>query len=254
MNHSCKSTDIEPFASGGDNALNSIRTRYAALRELSLGEDAARVWLSQPELAAYLTMRSLRRQQTFLAGRIVLKRLLLGSIYGGRSAKELFVESRSVMPGHGERPVLSIARVEQPLSLSIAHSDLGVLVAIGDAMTTSVGVDLVAHGAINHHVAWTFTAAEREWISAAQDATSASEELWARKEAFYKACQRGEGFQPAAIEAVPGRPPRYSGNVLTAELLCLQTWRVDGHVAALVVATPRPAVAQHNSQVKTRAA
>jgi len=158
------------------------------------------------------------------------------------------------MAGHGERPVLLIDGTAQPLSLSIAHSDRGVLVAIGDAATTSVGVDLVARGAISHQLAWTFTAAERQWISAAHDDAGAAEKLWARKEALYKACQRGEGFQPATIEAVPGSPPRFSNLDLAAELHCVQTWQIDGHIAALVIATARPSVAEHNLRPHARAA
>ena len=238
----------------GDNQLQSVRTSYAALNELLLGEDAARVWLSPPEQAAYLSMRSARRQQTFLAGRIVLKKLLLRSAYTSFPANRLVIESRSDVPGHGERPVLSIDSAVQPLSLSISHSERGVLVAAGDSTTTSVGVDLVTLDAITEHVTWTFTAAERRWLAAASSPACRAEELWARKEAIYKACQRGEGFQPAAIEVVPARPPVYSSRELTAELLCLQSWRVDGHVAALVVATPRPALAQQHSRVHTRAA
>jgi phosphopantetheinyl transferase len=234
--------------------LHSVWTSYAALNELLLGEDAARVWLSSSELAAFLSMRSARRRDTFLAGRIVLKKMLLRSAYTSFPASRLAIESRSVVPGHGERPVLSIDGVVQPFSLSISHSERGVLVAAGDSTTTSIGIDLVARNAITEHVTWTFTAAERQWLAAAPSHACQAEELWARKEAIYKACQHGEGFQPAAIEVVPERPPVYSSRDLTSELLCLQTWRVDGHVAALVVATPRPALAREHSQVHTRAA
>lgn len=184
----------------------------------------------------------------------MLKRMLLGSRYIGCSAYDLTIDSRSATPGHGERPIVALRGLGQPLSLSIAHSDRAVLVAIGDAGATSVGVDLVARDAVGEHLAWTFTPAERQWLAAASSPNYAAGELWARKEAIYKACQRGEGFQPAAIESIPGRAPVYPLLDPETELLCHQTWRVDGHVAALAVATPRPAVVQRSTQPNARAA
>lgn len=234
--------------------MQSVRTSYAAMSELSLNDAAARTWLSQDELATYLAKRAPLRRTTFLAGRVVLKQMLLASAFNGRPAQELTIESRSALPGHGERPVLLLDGLEQPLSLSIAHSPRGVLAVIGDAASVSVGVDLVARDSAGERLAWTFTPAERRWLAAAPNCAAAAEELWARKEAIYKACQRGEGFRPAAIEVVPTHAPSYPNLDPAAELKCLQTWRVDGHVAALAIATPRPAVALRNLQPNTRAA
>jgi 4'-phosphopantetheinyl transferase EntD len=238
----------------GDNRLTSVCTNYAALRELSLGGDAAHAWLAPCELAVHTAMRSTRRQQTFLAGRIVIKQLLLTSHFVDCSPRELEIESRSVMPGHGERPLLSLAGSIQPLSLSIAHSDRGVLVACGDAKASSIGVDLVPRQVVDARLKWTFTSSEREWLAANHGRQCESELLWARKEALYKACQRGEGFRPAAIEVIPGQIPRYPDFTPMAELKCLQTWHIDGHVAALAIATPRPVIAKHDSQPNVRAA
>jgi phosphopantetheinyl transferase len=186
-------------------------------------------------------LRSPLRKNTFLAGRILLKRLLIGSLDLRCSARDLTVDSRSAATGHGERPVLTIEGRAEPLAISIAHSERGVLVAYGDHAAISLGVDLVAREAITERVHWTFTPAEREWLASTSAPQFAAEQLWARKEALYKASQRGEGFQPARIEVVPGRLPTYAAFDPSAELLCLQTWRIDGHVAALAVTTPRRA-------------
>ncbi len=239
--------------------MSRVRTSYVPLRELTLGEDAARVWLSPVELALFHTMRSPVRQDTFLAGRILAKRLLMGSLSPGLAArelaaKELVIESRSETPGHGERPVLSIGGALQPVSLSIAHSGRGVLAACLQSFAGSIGVDLAERDAVDDRLRWTFTQAERAWLAAHPSPQIRAAELWARKEALYKACQRGEGFRPAAIEVVPNHCPVYPHLDGASELSCLQTWRVDGHVAALAIAPPRPEIATQVYDTTSRAA
>ena len=75
-----------------------------------------------------------------------------------------------------------------------------------------------------------FTRAEQEWF----DRGGASEIgclLWAAKEAVFKACNRGESFEPAAIEILPCGAGTYRGAALTS--LRLRSWEVDGHVAVV---------------------
>lgn len=229
--------------------MTSLRIRYARFSELPSGGSAAACWLSADERAASGAMRSAERRASWLAGRILAKRLLLeaartaGHPLAERRADELHVESRSTNPGHGERPTLIVGGCDQPCAISIAHSQRGVLAAVSLDTTLLLGVDLVEPALANHRLQWTFTPGERAWLAAGSDDAHRPEQLWAMKEALYKACQRGEGFSPQSIEVVPGQLPCYPNLDLTLDLRELQCWRVDGHLAALATVQAPRAVA-----------
>jgi phosphopantetheinyl transferase len=184
-------------------------------------------------------MRAAERRDTWLAGRIAAKQLL-ASVFAAENSplrslppNALHIESRSTNPGHGERPVLYADDYPHTCAISIAHSSRGVLVAVTLDEQVHLGVDLVEPLRAAENLHWTFTAPERAWL-AGNDRTSAAR-LWALKESLYKACQRGESFSPQQIEVAPGRPPRYPERDLPRDLRTWQTWRVDGHVAALAI-------------------
>jgi 4'-phosphopantetheinyl transferase EntD len=228
--------------------MNAIRIRYVRLSELPLGGDSLARWLSADERATYSAMRSPERRATWLAGRILAKRLLkecagaAGDSLAARHADELHIESRSMNPGHGERPTLSIDGLSQSCAISIAHSARGVLAAVGLDATLSLGVDLAERTDAQQALQWTFTAGERAWLARGSQNSDRPEQLWALKEALYKACQGGEGFAPQKIEVVPGQLPSYPNLDLTKNLHNLQSWRVDGHLAALAVVKAQLAV------------
>lgn len=238
--------------------MTGTRTHYARLSDLPL--DSATRWLSREELAVWTGMRSPFRKATWLAGRIVSKRLLLELLAGEQfpladvRADNLCIESRSTQTGHGERPEVSIGGQLLPLALSIAHTKLGALAAAklnADATleeTVTLGVDLVCPSDAGKSLHWTFTDAERRWLATSADCEHCAARLWSMKEALYKACQRGEGFAPRDIEVAPGQPPRYPLFNAVSDLVRLQCWRIDGHLAALAIVKPTAAASLTNDR------
>jgi len=218
--------------------MNDIHTRYARIDELLL--TTAEQWLSPLELAAWQDMRSKQRRRSWLAGRVLAKRLLhdvlaiANESLAGLPPTAIHLESRSARAGHGERPVAYFCGRPAATSISLAHTDVGVLVAVCLSGERKLGVDLVQPTATSTTLEWTFTDAELDWLR--DRGPHAAERLWAMKEALYKACQRGEGFAPRSIEVVPGQSPRYPDFDAAKNLVALQCWTVDGQIAALAAA------------------
>jgi phosphopantetheinyl transferase len=125
-----------------------------------------------------------------------------------------------------------------PCAISVSHTARGVLAAVSLEAEVSLGVDLVEPAKSRQTLHWTFSPDELHWLAATPG--NHAEQLWALKEALYKACQRGEGFSPQNIETVPGRLPSYP-RFDAQRLRQLQSWRVDGHFAALAVVLAPPA-------------
>jgi phosphopantetheinyl transferase len=210
---------------------STIRTRYAPLADLPVHETrAADRWLSLAERREWDRLRSAERRATWLGGRILAKRLIMERL---AEPAEIHIESRSSDGEHGERPTALVAGRALDWALSIAHTRRGVLVALGCEPGVRLGVDLVCRDADRRPLIWTFTEAERRWLAGGGPQDRLPEQLWAMKEALYKACQQGEGFAPGRIEVVP----EISYPALGAEhrVRSLQCWRVDGQVAALAV-------------------
>jgi phosphopantetheinyl transferase len=85
--------------------------------------------------------------------------------------------------------------------MTASHYGNAVIVAVAEANSIRVGIDLVAAEAVTPSVQrmW-FT--WREQQRAARSPLTAAR-IWAAKEAAYKALQQGEPFFPQHIEAVP---------------------------------------------------
>ncbi|REK19518.1 MAG: hypothetical protein DWQ37_00145 [Planctomycetota bacterium] len=221
-----------------------IACQYARLSELVSDEaQAAARWLSADERRAWESMRSAERKRTWLGGRTLAKRMLLqllGETTWQRvAAAEIHIETRSTRPGHGERPVVFVGGERLDCGLSIAHTSRGVLVAVSRDVDLALGVDLVCRAdASPGGLAWSLSTRERHWLATGPRNQRSGEQIWAMKEALYKAAQRGEGFSPAQIETVPGCPPTYPGTN-AADVQSLESWRVDGHYAALAVVRHR---------------
>jgi phosphopantetheinyl transferase len=225
--------------------MTDTRTLYVRLSDLPLDE-AAR-WLSAEELAAWSSMRSPARQATWLGGRIVAKRLLLELLAWKQDplmdshATSIQIDSRSMRTGHGERPEVSIAGRRVQVALSIAHTERGALAAAALNTAASalerlaLGVDLVTPTDAGRSLSWTFTDAERLWLAHSADYTNSAARIWAMKEAIYKASQRGEGFSPRDIDVAPGQPTQYPQRNAGRDRIRLQSWCIDGHVAALAI-------------------
>ncbi len=218
--------------------VSAIHCRYRAQGDLPTDRRAAALWLSAGEHVTWLTMRSHKRQATWLAGRVLAKQLIaecLGERNDRRAAispREIHIESRSPQKHLGARPTVFVSGRELDWGLSIAHSGRGVLVAV--ALDASVGVDLVSSEECRaESLAWCFSSAERRWLATLPAHGRGAERLWAMKEAVFKACHAGEGFAPQRIEIVPDLEQISSSSPAVRRLQC---WRVDAHVAALAVA------------------
>lgn len=218
---------------------DSIRTRHASLHELAPDDrDLAGRWLSPGERATYESLRAIERRATFLAGRMAAKQLVMECLEegdGGAAAArpmDIHIETRSSDRRRGDRPVVSVRGRRFRRAMSIAHTAKAVLVAVAGERGVRIGVDLVRQDDRRLcRLTWCFTERERRWLAAAPGRTGG--ELWALKEALYKACQAGEGFAPARIDVAPDVAPSYPN--LRGVVRSLRRWHVDGHVAALAV-------------------
>ncbi len=236
--------------------MTGTRTLYARLSELPL--DAPAPWLSTVELAAWSGMRSPDRKATWLAGRIVAKRLLLELLAGeppswaDLHASSIGIDSLSTRAGHGERPEVTFAGQRIPVALSIAHTERGALAAaamessVSSGGTIALGVDLVAPTEASSSLHWTFTDAERLWLASSTNHARCAARLWGMKEAIYKASQRGEGFTPREIDVTPGQAPRYPQRNTARNLIRLQSWCIDGQVAALAIVKHAASLSSRN--------
>ncbi|MEX0937832.1 MAG: 4'-phosphopantetheinyl transferase superfamily protein [Pirellulales bacterium] len=215
-----------------------IRCQYARLSELADdGAQLAERWLSLDERRARDRMHCETRRLTWVSGRVLAKRMLLPLLDEmGRheiTPNEIHIETRSTTLGHGERPVVYVTDCKVDVGMSIAHTSRGVLVALGRDAEQRLGVDLVCRGDVMvRSLQWSLSPRERQWLASSPAHLRTVEQIWALKEALYKAAQCGEGFTPGRIEVVPGREPRYPG-LDPAAVRRLESWRIDGHFAAL---------------------
>jgi hypothetical protein len=188
-------------------------------------------------------MRAPQRRATFLAGRIAAKRLLMesmpdtGTHFASLRPADMHIETRAGDAARGQRPAVLLMGRPSPLAMSIAHTARGVLVAMANEPDVTPGVDLVDDQRRLHHLEWCFAASERRWVAAT--AGRGAGQLWAMKEALYKASHDGEGFAPGQIDVAHAGGPLYPGLSSRRVVRSLQIWRVDGHFAALAVVGPR---------------
>ena len=157
--------------------------------------------LSLAERDAIMPIRHLQRRREFIAARRLAKSLL--------ARHELLAdhppaERITILPhtgGPSQRPCITVDREPQPLDISITHASGWVAVAI--ATEHRIGIDLVAPREVraDRLAAW-MTPAERE-LAAVESLHLA--ELWAMKEAAYKATNENEPFRPADFPVVADR-------------------------------------------------
>lgn len=178
-----------------------IQQRYASRAELRhiLHQRPAADWLSDSECAALSRLRHPERREAWLAGRLLSKQLMAAE--NGLPASDYrSIEICSVdVRGKGTRPIVSVGGHIRDWSLSISHSETAVFVALSMMPDLRVGVDLTPiqeyrPGFLN---TW-FTADERQQVQAAGSRRAI--EVWAVKEAVYKASNTGETFAPRRIE------------------------------------------------------
>jgi 4'-phosphopantetheinyl transferase EntD len=183
--------------------------RYATLEELHRRQapGGEHRWLTPREQQVYARLRAGSRRATWLAGRMLAKRLIADYAAANRlelpTVDRARVEIDSGQLGQRLAPRIRIADQTLPWSLSISHSEHGVLVALADSPALCVGVDLVApvRPGPGFSDLW-FTPAERRWLCQSGDPRWPSI-LWAAKEAAYKAINEEERFYPRQIEILP---------------------------------------------------
>jgi phosphopantetheinyl transferase len=140
-------------------------------------------------------------------------------------------EIEIVARGGRGRPTVWIGGVEQSGSISLSHTEQGVLVAASQRDDVLIGVDITPRQPLSDGFRglW-FTDAENDWLNDAAGDERACY-LWAAKEAVYKAVNRDEGFDPRQIEVLPHQGCWYRGARL--DRLRLRSWTVDGQVAVV---------------------
>jgi phosphopantetheinyl transferase len=195
--------------------------RYSAAESLDRQMPQATDWLTDRELSELDRWRHPARRQAWLRGRWLMKRLMIAELH------HLNYRDVEILADRQERrPRVFHCGELQVWPLSISHTDAGVLAAISWRPETAVGVDLVSLEPLPRGFS-------RLWFSAAERQSHLGpNEIWAMKEAIYKACNRGEPFDPRTIEVTPDRY-RYRNHVLpNCEVIA---WTVDGHAAAFVI-------------------
>lgn len=187
-----------PFPTG-------VVARHALFSELQREwSEAWSVWLTADEQEHLAQLHHPARRRAWLGGRLLTKQLILDSV-GDMLPSMIQVYSRDGL-GRATRPRVLVEGQLQDWSLSIAHSDRSVLVAMALTPGYHVGVDLVPLRPLGDGFAalW-LTSREQAQVrrggSRAEPHLAAT--LWAMKEAFYKATNTGERFAPRRIEALP---------------------------------------------------
>jgi 4'-phosphopantetheinyl transferase EntD len=202
-------------------------------------------WLTSAEREIYAGFRAASRRQAWLHGRLLAKELILEALdasRGPREAARLEICSRDGL-GRSVAPRILVEGRTQPWSLSIAHSETSVLVALSREADVSVGVDLVPPGALGAHGLdpW-LTPGERQWLITlpAGERSAGASILWAIKEAAYKAVGRGAHFVPRRVEAYAAEGgswhARFDDRVVTGVVHVTVT---ETDVAAVVTVAPR---------------
>lgn len=172
-----------------------------------------RAWLCQGEQETALAISHVERRTLWLAGRWAAKALLAQVIaqrdaagsrlekYDPASAappEAFYIQSRDCQGRHVRPSVYYCGRL-QPWSLSIAHCDSAVYVALATG-EDSIGVDVLECCALRPALIRTwFTPREQQQVADDPDPLAAAK-CWSLKEAAYKALNQGEPFAPRRVE------------------------------------------------------
>jgi phosphopantetheinyl transferase len=220
-----------------------VHRRYAPARSIDVQCDRyGGSWLGERERTELSAWRDARRQRAWLRGRMLGKQLVSTKLCTAPQPA-----TTEILSGDGRgRPRVWLDGVEQPWSLSISHTEMGVLVAICQQPETLLGVDLTPCEALsNRFIRLWFTPAEVAWLDETPSANNACF-LWAAKEAIYKACNQSESFDPRHIEVLPTSGCRFHG--VRLEDCRLQSWSIDRQIAVLATIGYRANIALFQQQ------
>jgi phosphopantetheinyl transferase len=209
-----------------------VYRRYHSLRQFDeFLREPDSSWLAAEERAELGWWRDRSRRRASLAGRMLTKELVAYHAGATYRREEIEILSRDET-SRGKRPRIRCRGVEHPWSLSISHSDGGVLAALCVTDSVRVGVDLARTSGLSEgFVRLWFTPAEQAWLRET-DCSSIAGFIWAAKEAVYKACNNGESFSPRDVEVLPHE--RCSYRQLPLRDYSLRSWSIDGHIAVMV--------------------
>lgn len=219
------------------------RCGYYSLAECGLRTqsdlpDVVSMWLTAEERRELARFRSPDRARSWVAGRVAAKRLLGEFRFASPMVPTALTIVSRDHAGRGVAPVLFVSGEAQSCSLSISHSNRGVLVGVSFSPGARLGVDLVLPGPerAGFRRLW-FSECEEHQMRLA-DGHLSSMVLWAAKEAAYKASGDGRPFVPREFEIAPDESGwltcRVSGRDL-ARTCRIHWWRVDGQIAVLAV-------------------
>jgi len=207
-----------------------VERRYApladapAVHELESG-------LATGELAELATWRDASRRRAWLLGRKLAKELIAAQV-GNQPAAAIEILSRDA-DGRPTRPRIRVGGQALPWSLSISHTERGVLAVLAPTEGVSIGVDLsTTRTFTDGFLRMWFTGAEQEWIASTENVAMASF-IWSAKEAIYKACNQGESFAPRAVELFSDG--RASYQQLPIDAIELRSWNIDTQLAVLAI-------------------
>ncbi len=223
-----------------------VHHRYLPVNEIEVEcERQDSSWLGPQERLELSTWHDRGRQRAWRWGRMAAKQLIAATLavdsepsllagegrVRGHSNRHLTLPQIEILSPDRQRPRVWCEGAEQAWSLSISHTERGVLAAICTNETISVGVDVTSWTVLpDRFIRLWFTPDEVAWLR--QDASfNAASSIWAAKEAVYKACNQGEGFDPRRVEILPQGGCRYRGSLVAN---ChLQSWIIDEQVAVL---------------------
>jgi 4'-phosphopantetheinyl transferase EntD len=230
--------------------MKTIRTihRYASADDLDAAcQRSGDSWTGARERHELALLRDERRRRSWLRGRMLAKQLIAARSDGSAQTGLDGVDFASIdilsrdERGRSNRPRVWCGGMEQPWSLSISHTETGALAAVCVTDGISTGVDIAELQKLGDGFVRTwFTPAEQCWLQASRSADVAGF-IWAAKEALYKACNRGESFDPRRFEVLPSGTCKYGGRAL--EGCELRSWRVENHVAVLATVRIETSVA-----------
>ncbi|WP_144995643.1 4'-phosphopantetheinyl transferase family protein [Polystyrenella longa] len=192
--------------------------------------------LSPAESAELAPLRAEHRRTTWLAGRKLLRLLLLKERNIDPAA--ISIQTRNAS-GQGIRPQISQDGNILPGCFSLSHSDHHIAAAWTENTGETVGIDLITPGNITpRQFDWAMNDSEKQLVQSQTNPQKAASEIWAFKEATYKAANQNiEGFNPQQITVQQDETGSWSAIYCDEDLRQWGEWtlqNVDDDLLAMV--------------------
>ena len=235
-------------------ACTAVVIRWARLEDVSFLETHTLNWLGSEEQRELSRWRHARRRLAWLVGRWLAKSVVWESTGAVQSVDTLNIQQATPkveIPAEfsqlqilsrnekemGVRPKLRWTDAQTVGDLSISHDETRVLVAYSPDDHVRLGVDLVPTGELSGNFQQTWFTAQEQSAWKHQPQGEMLGWRWAVKEAFYKAVNQAQPFQPDVVEVLPRRGQqvelRWQGRECS-DCVNLTTITLDQHSAVLV--------------------